>query len=223
MKKRDERRKTLLALVVSVTGSSLLSERAARAQDTLPPQPRDIAVPSRTLDDESEHRPVRLGALAGVGFPRPLAVEALIVADEVVALGAEYGVLPTVVIDDVRATLWSVAADARIFPLRGPFFLGLRAGRQHVGATTTVTVAPFGSATEDLALDSWFLNPRIGCLWTSEEGLAFGFEAGVQIPLTSNVDSSLPLELVPGAQRAADSLGKTLLPTVDLFRIGFLL
>ena len=100
--------------------------------------------------------PVRLGAIAGVGFPHPLAVEALAEFSGYVAVGAEYGALPAVTIDNVRTSLWSLSADVRVFPFRGAFFIGLRAGRQHVEATTTVTIMSLGSATEVLDLDAWF-------------------------------------------------------------------
>jgi hypothetical protein len=189
------------------------------------PAPRQSVRPSIERDDadSSEAPPLRIGALGGIGFPRPLAVEGMLIAGGVLALGAEYGVLPSVTVADVRTSLWSVAGDVRIFPFGGPFFVGLRAGHQHITASATLRVPAVGSATEDLTLDSWFLNPRIGCLWVSPEGLAVGVEAGVQIPVGDTVSSSLPLSFLPAAQHAADSLGKAVLPTVDLLRIGLLL
>jgi hypothetical protein len=168
--------------------------------------------------------PLRVGVIGGLGFPRPLAVEAIAEISEVVALGVEYGALPSVTISGVDATLWSLAGDVRVFPFRGsPFFLGLRAGRQHVSAATAVSLMSFGSATEVLDLDSWFLNPRAGFLWTMQGGFTLGVEAGVQIPLSPSVSSTLPLSLYPSAQRTVDALGSSVIPTVDLLRIGLLL
>jgi hypothetical protein len=175
----------------------------------------------RAGENERPH-PLRVGAIGGVGFPTPLAIEAMMKWGDVVAVGAEYGVLPTLTIDNVQTSLWSLAGDVRVFPFRGGFFVGLRAGHQHVGADTTVTVASYGSASEALSLDSWFVNPRIGFLWTSHSGFTLGMDAGVQIPLSSDTTSSLPLALLPGAQRTANALGSSLLPTVDLLRIGML-
>jgi hypothetical protein len=123
----------------------------------------------------------------------------------------------------VQTSLWSLSGDVRVFPFRGPLFIGLRAGRQHIDAQTTIAAAGDGSATEALGLDSWFLNPLVGLLWTSRAGLTIGIDAGVQIPLSSSTSSTLPLSLAPGAQRTADALGSTWLPTVDLLRIGLLL
>jgi hypothetical protein len=167
--------------------------------------------------------PLRVGVIGGMGFPRPLAIEGMAEFSGYVALGIEYGVLPTITVDGVSAGLWSVAADLRVFPFRGAFFLGVRAGRQHVGAATSIAVAPFGSATEVLALDSWFLNPRAGFLWTLWGRLALGVEAGVQVPLAPSIASSLPLALYPSAQRTIDTLGRSVIPTVDLVRVGLVL
>ena len=185
---------------------------------------RDDA-PQPVVDQASqrEHlRPLRIGVIGGVGFPNPLAIEGMAMWAETVAVGAEYGVLPELTVDGVHTSLWSFAGDVRLFPFHNAFFVGVRAGRQHVGADTTVTVAPYGSANESLSLDSWFVNPRIGFLWRSRAGLALGMDAGVQVPLAQDTASSLPLALVPGAQRTANTLGSAILPTVDLLRIGML-
>lgn len=169
-------------------------------------------------------RALRIGAIGGVGFPHPLAVEPMIELGEMVAIGVEYAVLPTLNIDNVQTSLWSLSGDARFLPFRRiPFFLGLRTGRQHVHGDTTLAVAGYGSRTETLDLDSWFLNPRLGFLWTSRDGFTIGVDAGVQIPLSWSTKSSLPLTLAPSAQQTADTLGSSWLPTVDLLRIGLLL
>jgi hypothetical protein len=164
--------------------------------------------------------PVHVAVLGGFGFPRPLAIDGLVIVREKVAVGVEYGALPPVTIAGVRTSLWSFAADARFFPFRGPFFVGVRAGVQHVEASTNIVVANYGSAPESLTLDSWFINPRLGILWASHAGIAFGTEAGLQIPISPSVTSSLPLSLLPGAQSAANALGSSLLPTVDVLRLG---
>jgi len=167
--------------------------------------------------------PLRLGVLAGVGFPRPFAVEALASIASVADVGVEYGFLPGLDVSSVHTDLWSVAGDLRVRPFRGAFFLGVLVGRQHIGATTTVTASGLGSATEQLGLDSWFVNPRIGFLWTTHYGLALGLDAGLQVPLSSSVTSSLPLSLYPAAQARADALGASMIPTLDLLRIGLVL
>ena len=165
--------------------------------------------------------PVQAGALGGVGFPRALSVEALVVVDRIAALGVEYGAVPAITIEGVDASLWSLAGDARFFPFQGSFYLALGFGYEHLAAATSISLGRFGSVPEVFALDSWFLNPRLGFLWTWAP-FALGLDAGVQIPLSSAVSSTLPIAPFPAAQHAVDALSGVL-PTVDLLRIGLVL
>ncbi len=214
------RGKTVFFFSLAVAwGAALSWGRLALAQST---DAFHVAAPDLAAGQNSPP-PTRIGLLAGIGFPRPIELEGLADLGGFVALGAEYGVLPSVTIDGVDTNLWSLAVDVRAFPFRGPFFVALLAGRQHVGASTQITVESLGSAHEVLSLDSWFLNPCVGLLWTSRAGLAFGIDLGLQIPLAPNVSSTLPLSLYPAAQRTIDTLGKSVLPTLDLLRVGILL
>jgi hypothetical protein len=175
----------------------------------------------------------RLAALGGVGFPRPLMIEGLLGVERALALGAEYGFMPQSSIADVDMTLWSLAGTARVFPFRGPFFLGLRGGHQRFGAAMTASLGSYGTITDTLTVDTWFITPRIGALWMWHSWLAFGIEAGIQIPVSSNVSNSLPTENLPNDPRVTsatrklnalvDVLGNSVLPTFDLLRIGFVL
>ena len=175
------------------------------------------------LPVEQGPAPVRLGATAGVGFPRPLSAEAVLSLGGYVDLGAEYGLLPTVSLGGVDTSLWSVGGELRLHPFGGAFFLGAVLGRQHIRGSTTVTVTGIGSASEELDLDSWFVNPRLGFLWTTGFGLAIGIDAGVQVPFRSSVASTLPLALDPALQSRVNQLGSAVLPTIDLLRIGLML
>jgi hypothetical protein len=211
---------TLFSGLSAATCALALSSSSHPARAEASPQTQEAA--SSDLDTESASHRTRFGATAGIGFPRPLSLEAMVKVGGFLGVGVEYGLLPSVTIDNVDTHLWSVAADARVFPFRNAFYLGLRAGRQHVEAATTVTIGSVATADEVLALDSWFLNPRIGVLWTASIGLTVGMEVGVQIPLSPGVSSSLPLALVPEAERTVNTLGKTVLPTIELLQIGML-
>lgn len=186
------------------------------------PRPARVARSADHATGDTRMDELRVGAVAGVGFPRPLAVEALLRLGDFVAVGAEYGFLPQTSIAGVDTRLWSLAADGRVFPFRGPFFIGVLAGRQHVGASATLTVQNVGSATEQLTLDSWFVNPRIGLLWTSRTGFTFGIDAGVQIPIGTSISSTVPLPLYAAAEQRVNAIGGSALPTIDLLRIGWL-
>jgi hypothetical protein len=174
-----------------------------------------------------------VGALGGVGFPRPLSIEGAVKLERVLLLGAEYSVLPSITLSNVDVSSWAVAADARVFPLRGPFFVGLRAGRQHLAAETSLSAYGY-TVPAAVAVATTFLNPRLGFMWTWDPGITLGIDAGVQIPLSSTASSSLPRSArssfvasgVASAQQTlndvAAAIGQTTLPTVDLVQAGIL-
>lgn len=166
---------------------------------------------------------MRVGAIAGVGFPRPLAVEGLVKIEDRLALGVEYGTLPTITISDVDVHLWSLAADARLFPLGGVLFVGLRGGRQHIEADTSI--APISTQRAGIAVDSWYVNPRIGILWMAKWGLTLGTEAGVQIPFGADVTNTIPPAVANADQvrTASNAFGKQVIPTFDFLRVGLTL
>ena len=169
---------------------------------------------SASESEKKEH--VRFGAIGGVGFPHPIAVEALVKIERVVSIGAEYGFSPDVTISGVTGSLWSASGDARVFPLRGPLFVGLRVGMQHLGMSSA-------EYAQSMNVDTWFMNPRVGFLWTWRSGFSLGFDAGVQVPLTSSVTGTSTAMSIPQLTSAASTIGGTVLPTIDLLRLGFLL
>ncbi len=147
--------------------------------------PTDVGERDRT---KKEH--LRVGVIGGVGFPRPLAVEALVKVERTFAIGAEYSILPTLSISGVQTNFHAISADARVFPFQGPF-----------------------------------VNPRIGLLWTFEPGFTVGIDAGIEFPLSSSTSTTLPPGTVANQRvlNVANSYGSSVLPTIDLLRIGFLI
>jgi hypothetical protein len=227
---------TALAMLAAFAWSGSAHAQAAQSPQPAapaPPEPsaRADAPPdtarsdptAREHADNGQPHHLRIGAIGGIGFPRALAIEPMVVWNGLVGIGGEYGALPAMTINGVQFSLWSLAGDVRVFPFRGAFFVGLRAGHQHLDVSTTISVATLGSAPEEFTLDSFFINPRIGFLWTSNAGFSLGVEAGVEFPLTASMSSTLPLSLAPSAQSTADTLGSAVIPTVDLLRIGLLL
>ena len=176
---------------------------------------------------------LRIGALVSAGFPRPLSVEGIVKLERYVALGLEYSTLPSITVSDVHVACWAIAGSARVFPLRGPFFVGLRAGRQHLNAEATLSAYGY-SAPLALGVDTTFLNPQVGFLWTWDPGFSIGIDAGLQIPLSSSSASSFTSTSMPSVvqqavspiqqtmEDVAKTVGQTTLPTVDLIRIGML-
>jgi hypothetical protein len=216
---------TRCVVASAAAAAALFAGGAARAQENARPDASPTKVAKPALPDRVAEAPapVRVGVLAGIGFPRPLAIDGIVIYRGWLAFGAEYGALPPISVANVRTSLWSLAADARVFPFAGPVFAGVRLGHQHVEASATIGIPGIGPTPEAITLDSWFVNPRIGILWASHAGIAFGTEAGVQFPIGPSLSSTVPLSLVPAAQNAAQSLGSSPIPTVDVFRVGGIL
>ncbi|MEP7051160.1 MAG: hypothetical protein ABJB12_12450 [Pseudomonadota bacterium] len=175
---------------------------------------------------------VKVGALLGVSFPRPLSVEGLVKLERAVAVGVEYSTLPDLTVSNVQVGCWAVAGSARVFPFRGPFFVGLRAGRQHLTAAAAVSAYGY-NVPVGLSVDTTFLDPQVGFMWTWSSGITLGIDAGLQVPLSSQSASTLqatvPTVAEPyvasarqDAENVAKAIGQTPLPTVDLIRFGFL-
>jgi hypothetical protein len=183
-------------------------------------------VPANDSSSEGSRRVdhFRAGVLGGVGFPRPLELEGMVKIERVLGLGAEYSVLPTLTISGVETSFWALALDARIFPFKNGFYLGLKAGRQHLAADASVTVERYGTYSGHARADTTFLNPSVGFLWTWDSGITLGIDAGVQLPVASNSSNSLPRAIQASQEvtSIANSLGNTALPTIDLLRVGFL-
>ena len=204
----------LASLAVSTTSlaqTAMQADPPPRKDDS--PAPRETTAPHR---DSSVH----VGVLGGVGFPRPLAIEAVLELDRLILLGIEYSALPTTNFSGVDTSMWALAGDLRVFPMHNGFFVGLRAGKQHLGETASLTVSGV-TATASNTADTTFINPRVGFLW-SWRALMVGIDAGVQIPVLTTTASSLPAGVSPpsGAADLAHTLSQSVIPTVDLLRIG---
>jgi hypothetical protein len=201
----------------------LAASPAALAQGPAPadaPAPKDEVPAPKDTDPSHHDGSVHVGVLGGIGFPRPLAIEGVLTFDHLILLGAEYSALPTMSFSGVDTSMWALAADARVFPFRNGFFLGLRAGKQHLGETASLSVSGMSTSASNTA-DTAFLNPRVGFLW-NWHALALGIDAGVQIPVLTTTASTLPSGVSPpsGAADLTHTLSQSVIPTVDLLRIG---
>lgn len=193
-------------------------------------QPKVADQPAAGKNESAEQpESFRIGALAGVGFPRPFSAEVFVKVKKLVGFGAEYSFLPNTSIAGANVKFHGVSADLRVFPFKGGFFIGARAGKQWLSADTTVSAGALGSMNESMAATTWFVNPRIGYLKTWDNGITVGIDAGVQIPISPTYDrdsdsekygvkTSMDKTLVS----VADTLGNKVTPTIDFLRVGFL-
>ncbi len=190
-----------------------------------PPPENDSAAAEKPREGTRRVDHVSFGVLGGVAFPRPIAVEGMVKIERIVGLGFEYSMLPGITVEGVNTHFWALAADARVFPFKNAFFVGLRAGRQHLGGNANIAMPGVGTVNETMSLDTTFINPRIGFLWTWGPGISLGINAGVQIPVSTSESSSLPpgTPVDPRITRVGNTLGRNVLPTVDLLQIGVML
>ncbi len=139
-----------------------------------------------------------------------------------VGLGAEYGLLPSISFGGVAVSAWAASFDLRLFPFHGAFFVAARAGYQHLDGSATVSAGSLGSASGSATLETWFVNPRAGFLWTLGY-FTISIEGGAQLPIASSFSSSLPSAVALQVHSSTPvTLLSGILPTVDLLRVGLL-
>jgi hypothetical protein len=187
---------------------------------------RPVEAPST---HETRTETLRVGALMGVGFPRPFAAEAFIKVKERIGVGVEYSFLPTTNISATEVKFSGIAADLRLFPFKGGFFIGARAGKQWL-STKTAFLLSQRRYNESMEADAIFVNPRIGFLKTFDNGITVGLDAGVQLPVSASFArgddfAKLGIKTTDADKTllaVANTLGNKATPSVDLRRVGFL-
>lgn len=214
----------LLSIAALCVPASAVAAEAAAAT----PQPDRTSA-----DKEQEGRPehFRFGPIVGVGFPRPIAIEGFAKFERIIGAGFEYSFMPRVNVMNAETSFNAFAFDLRVFPFRGAFFIGARAGRQWLQANAKLSAGQYGSFSESMAASTWFVNPRVGFLHTFGSGITLGIDAGVQFPISPTYQRSgeaTELGLAEGSDIehtlvvVTNALGNSTTPTVDLLRLGFL-
>jgi hypothetical protein len=231
----------LIALLVGFSGRP--AQGQVQPQSAQPLQGSPLPAPQAQVSarDEGEDEPepgrsprddFQVGPLVGIGFPRPLALGGIVKVQRLVSLGVEYSFLPETTISDVNTSFWAIAGDMRLFPFRNFFFVGLRAGRQHLAADTVIVYGEQRYAVA-AAVKTVFINPRLGLLFTWSSGITLGLDAGLQIPVSARESGALAaadaytvpqgMEIIQEVRSVADYLGHSTIPTFDLLRVGLLL
>ncbi|HVJ91292.1 MAG TPA: hypothetical protein VM580_15920, partial [Labilithrix sp.] len=199
-------RASIVAIAIVAASASHAADPSSVSGET-PTKKRELSSTDKHRRRGSEH--FRFGPIVGLGFPRPFAVEGFAKLERVFGVGFEYSFLPTVNLVGVEMSFRALSADFRVFPFRGGFFVGARAGRQWLDAKTTLTVERFGSFTEWMTASTWFINPRAGYLHTFDSGITLGIDAGVQLPIQPSYDRS-------GAATEAGRTASTFFPEKGL-------
>lgn len=157
--------------------------------DTGPAQAAAFELPGAARSHEVLPRG---GLLIGFGGAHhPVRADVIVRLHEYFTLGASVGGIPAefgsalLSMAGVKdATLSSLACDASVlfFPARGSFFLGATAGSTSLSATGAGSGAPLTLEAEQL-----YVTPRLGWFAIWEPGFSFGFDLGVQLPVSSKV------------------------------------
>lgn len=139
-------------------------------------------------------------------------------------------------------------AVARLHVFAGSFYVGVGAGKHTIEASKTqefsITTPVAGSATIRVTdkITSNYLNPHIGWLWRASFGLTFGIDLGYMSQSSPSVDlKEEALTALPGGASFSDfqataeyqaerrkivdeseKVGKTSVPYLALFRLGWL-
>jgi hypothetical protein len=226
-----------VALARSAAAAEVRSEsnsaHSAEPQPASPAVTKDTPTTTTGTNDSEASEPFQIGPLVGVGFPRPLSVEAFAKFDRWLGAGFEYGFLPNMTVANVEAGFTSLAGDLRVFPFRGGLFIGARVGRQWLNAKTTMSVGPLGALSESVSASTWFVNPRVGFLYTFKSGVTVGIDAGVQVPISPSYERTTSMNqfgsllqpqssLEETAVAVVKTLGNGVTPTIDLLRLGYL-
>lgn len=219
---------------IAVVGSVLSVSSLALADDegATPSADGDRPLESPTSSSAGSKEKIRVGALAGVGFPRPFAIEGFAKVHKVVGFGVEYSFLPKMNMFGADTSFGAVAADVRVFPFKNGLFIGLRGGHQWLASRVTISGGGGVSASssrESMEASTWFVNPRLGVLHTFDSGVTVGIDVGVQIPIAPSYSRSgaiagagLTNETDKTLAGVADALGNKTTPTIDVLRVGFM-
>jgi hypothetical protein len=172
--------------------------------------------------------PVRPGLmLAGAPLPQGLfGFELGVKYKRWVGGGIQYSTMPSIDVAQTSAGLGTLSINGRFHPFRGGFFVGAALGHTSVWAEATEQ-----GQVARVEAGRTFLTPGLGWLYTLPSGLTFGFlNLGVNLPLSSSFETKLPPAvglLQPDlGQRASDvarPLGRLVLPSLELLRVGYLL
>lgn len=182
--------------------------------------------------------PVTVGPVAtAIGAPSPFRVGIEAKYEDLAALVADYGFLPSLSLGDYGVKYNSWRITGRFHPFRGAFYVGVGFGHQSFTGTLTrnesVAAIFTGPVTYQIDIDATLLVPQVGWQWEWESGFFLGMELGVQIPLspTATASSNAPATFQQTPQYKSGqadvedkgkTYGKTPLPHVALLQAGFL-
>lgn len=189
--------------------------------------------------------PVRIGPYVSVAIPHPLTFGIDGVYKELFSFGFSTSSFDSEIGSvEIGLSHWDIRARWHVF--QGSFFIGAAFGQQSLTGKASDDIS-FGSGTSsqkipttvDIEIKTSYLTPHIGWLWIWDSGFNMGFELGLQLPSGNKTEFNSTFRGVDPAEEAAvkdskdykdlekdvkdagDLIGKTTLPHMTMFRIGW--
>ncbi|WP_141732771.1 hypothetical protein [Oligoflexus tunisiensis] len=189
---------------------------------------------------------LRFGPSVALGLPHPLTGGVDLVYADLISVsltGGRYGFK----VDETELEIRNWDATVRFYPFLGSFFIGAALGNQGIVGklktdveTTTAGVTLTVPTTLRLEVESNYLTPQIGWFARWDSGLTLGFDFGYQMPSGVKSELQTSFDNVSAAsqqavqnsedykenkedvEKAAEAVGKTSIPYISFFRIGWL-
>jgi hypothetical protein len=196
------------------------------ALDTPVAQPKFPALPQEDPKTEGLIPGILFGPkLSIISLPTPgLGVE--VRAHRLFGASFDYGFIPDVTISSVTLGMTTWKVGAKVYPMRGAFFLGANLGSYTFTAKSTVTDSNGQTASAKLDISATFIAPEIGWRWGATGGFFTGVDLGWQFPLnyksTLNVPTSASAGTIKDIRDKADQYVKSGLPALGMLELGWL-
>jgi len=228
---------TLLA--TALLAPSALAEGAVVAPDVGPvvPPPSTEAGPPRSVYlRDGFLGPVRPGPTVGIGVPDGMRLGLFVKWRGLLAMGGAFSMLPETTVPGLGADVVRASGEGflRVHPFRGAFFLGVAGGYAQTKGTMSEMRTAFRQ-TQRVQTHAYarsiYVSPHLGFQWMIASGLTIGFDAGVQIPVSTDgptFDASKYGLTVPIAAKGevADATRYVTtmpIPVVHLLEVGYAL
>ena len=137
----------------------------------------------------------------------------------------DYGFIPDFTISNVTLGMKTWNVGAKVYPLRGAFFLGANLGGYTFTGKSTVSDLNGQPVAAKLDISTTFIAPEIGWRWVWNSGFFTGLDLGWQFPLSYKSTLDVPGGASPGnikdVRDNADKYVKSGLPALGLFELGW--
>jgi hypothetical protein len=205
-----------------------------------------VATPAPAAQGKGLLGDLRIGPSVAIGFPHPLTGGVDLVYADLFSVSATAG-RSGAKVEETEIEIRNWDATFRFFPFQGSFFVGAALGNQGIVGklktdieTTTSGVTLKVPTTLRLEVESNYLTPQLGWFARWDSGLTLGFDFGYQIPSGAKSELQTSFDHVSAASEqavrdsedykknkkdiedAANAFGKTSIPYISFFRIGWL-